>query len=143
MASSSIFKGNFSPYIISKSLNLDVGIVCLGLLELFVRDLAAENNGMKFILERENFRGVRLDFELLLLFGLRIFLKVVVRLGLVDMEGLVEIISLISELLSVSDLPGGKHDVIESETCTAARDVSSDSEQLPSDTAGGKGNELE
>ena len=52
MASSSSFKGNISPYIISKSLNPDVRIVCLGLLEMFVHDLAAENNdNTEFILK--------------------------------------------------------------------------------------------
>ena len=60
------------------------------------------------------------------------------RLGLVDMEGLVEIISQISELLSVSDPPGGKHDAIECENCAAARGVS-----LDSDRSGGKSNEME
>ena len=45
MASSSIFKGKISLSIISiKPWNLVVRIVRLGLLELLVSDLAAENN---------------------------------------------------------------------------------------------------
>ena len=67
-----------------------------------------------------NFGGVRLDFELLLLFGLRISLKVAVRPGFAVLEGSVGIISQISELLSVSDLPGGKHFSMELENCAAA-----------------------
>ena len=52
VASSSIFKGNFSLTIISTPLNLVVRIVCLGLLELFVSDMAAKNNDkMEFFLE--------------------------------------------------------------------------------------------
>ena len=52
MASRSIFKGNFSLIIISTPLNLVVRIVWLGLLELFVGDMAAKNNdNMEFFLE--------------------------------------------------------------------------------------------
>ena len=86
MASSSIFKGKFSLSIISKSLNLVVRIVCLGLLDLFFSDMAVKNNNnMQF------FGGVRLHFELLLLFCLRISLTVAV--GLAVLEGSVGIIS--------------------------------------------------
>ena len=52
VASSSIFKGNFSLTIISTPWNLVVRNVCLGLLDLFVSDMAAKNNDkMEFFLE--------------------------------------------------------------------------------------------